>query len=273
MRGGGESGAALADALVSLALTVTVLAAVLPAVLGADRIAGAASRRAVLADGGRLVARRLTDDLRRAGFGLAGRLPGVVVEPGGAAVEIQFLEGGFQGGVPLTAAALAGDTRIEVSAAGGFRAGDPIILLDREGGFTEARVEARDAGAGWLELSPALARAIGPAAGGRVYHLVRRRWWLDGRLLRRDGQPAMDAVVSLGLGTWSAGEVEDALAWMLDDAGEPGTSAPEVVAFRFTVAEERGGVGPQAAVPELHLGLLLRAANTAPFMVAGSALP
>ncbi|MCZ6599685.1 MAG: hypothetical protein O7A07_02475 [Acidobacteria bacterium] len=273
MKGGGEAGAALADALVSLALTVTVLAAVLPAVLGADRIAGAASRRAVLADGGRLVGRRLTDDLRRAGFGLAGRLPGVVVEEGGGAVDIQYLAGGFQGGTPLTSTAPAGGTRVGVKAVGGFGVGDPVVLVDRQGGFATASVVAWDVSAGWLELSPALARAFGPGEGGRVYRLVRRRWWLDGRLLRRDGQPAMDGVAFLGLATWSTGEAAEALAWVLDAAGEPGTSAPEVVAIRMSVAAESSGVGPKVAVPDLHLGLLLRAANAAPSMAAGSALP
>ena len=273
MKRAGEAGAALADALVSLGLTVTVLAAVLPAVLGADRIAGAASRRAVLADGGRLVGRRMADDLRRAGFGLAGRLPGVVVEEGGGAVDIQYLEGGFQGGVPMTASTPAGGTRVEVSAVGDFGVGDPIVLLDRQGGFATAWVAARDVSDGWLEVNPALARAFSPGEGGRVYRLVRRRWWLDGRLLRRDGQPAMDAVASLGLATWGTGQAQDALAWVLDAAGEPGTSAPEVVAVRLTVAEERRGVGPRVAVPDLRLGLLLRAANMAPPMAAGSALP
>ena len=273
MKGGGEAGVALADALVSLALTVTVLAAVLPVVLGADRIAGAASRRSVLADGGRLVGRRMADDLRRAGFGLAGRLPGVVVEGGGGAVDIQYLEGGFQGGTPLTSIVPAGETRVWVRAVGGFGVGDPVVLVDRQGGFATARVVARDAGAGWIELSPALARAFGPGEGGRVYRLVHRRWWLDGRLLRRDGQPAMDAVASLGFATWRIDEAVNALAWILDARGEPGTSAPEIVALRLTVAEQGRGVGPKVAVPDLHVGLLLRAANSAPSMAAGSALP
>ena len=273
MRGGGEAGVALADALVSLALTVTVLAAVLPVVLGADRIAGAASRRAVLADGGRLVGHRLAADLRRAGFGLAGRLPGVVVGDGGGAVDIQYLEGGFEGGTSLADSAPAGGTRVQVDAVGGFSVGDPVVLVDREGGFATASVVARDVSAGWLELSPALARAFSPGAGGRVYRLVRLRWWLDGRLLRRDGQPAMDGVASMGLATWSTGEAATALAWVLNAAGEPGTGAPEVVAIRLTVAEESRRVGPRIAVPDLDLGLLLRVANTAPSMVAGSALP
>ena len=271
-----EEGSALAEALVSLAITGIVLSAVLPAVLQARRMGTAAGQRAHLGDSGRLAGWRLAEDLRRAGFGLAGRLPAVTMENGGHDVLIRFLEGGFAGGRALTATAVAGEDLVAVSATGGVKPGDTCLLHDRRGGFHLLEIAAVDAGTGTLQFTVPLHRSFHPADGAQVQRVVQRRWSLQNSALLRDQQIAAEASAGLELSSWAAAEAALAAAWVMDSGTvELAPAAAGLLAVRLRLGEAAPGIGPGAgsATPGLDLAWLVRAVNVDTAMVSGSSLP
>ena len=276
MTGPAEQGSALAEALVSLALTGMILAAVLPAVLQARRMGHAAGRRAQLGDSGRLSGWRLAGDLRRAGFGLGGRLPAITLENGGNEILIRYLEGGFNGGQALTATLRSGEDLLHVAATDGVKIGDTCLLADRLGGFHFLEVAAVDRNERTLQATAPVPRPFLPGAGARVQRVVQRRWWVEGDGLRRDSQPAVEPVVELSLSSWEPALTAQAAAWAVGSGTvELPPEEPGLLAVRLLLggAPPAGGPRQGTATPGLAMSWLVRAVNMDPLMPAGSSLP
>jgi hypothetical protein len=145
---------------------------------------------------------------------------------------------------------------------GWFAAGDTVWLQDRHGGAGPYRVAGRDVAADSLELDAPLSRPFLPADGARLYRMMERRWWRDGNLLRRDGQPALSGVAGLETPAWGAAGGEAALAWLLAGEAAPGVGQG-LAGVRLTVRRE--GVSRDQG-----LATLVRLDNAAP---GGSPLP
>ncbi len=182
------------EALVALALGGLMFAMALPAVLTARSVGAAAAHRAGLLDAGRLISHRLRDDLWRAGFGLGGMMPAVTLGQSPPVLRLHFLEGGFEGGRPLAAAVSAGERHISLMHLAGLKVGDTVMLQDRWRRGEAGQVVSIDQGARTISLAGGLALGFSPEQGAAVWRVVRRRWHVEAGLLRRDGQPALDAV-------------------------------------------------------------------------------
>jgi hypothetical protein len=271
-----EQGSALAEAMISLALTGLILSAVLPAVLQARRMGTAAGRRAQLGDSGRLAGWRLGEDLRRAGFGLAGLLPAISLQNGGQEILIRYLEGGFAGGRPLTSPALAGDDLVQVTTTEGVKPGDACVLQDRRGGVHLLEIAAVDGGARTLRAMGPLPRSFHAAEGAQVQRVVQRRWWLEGTNLRRDDQIAVEPVTGLSLSSWAKAEAAQAVTWAVDSGPvdlPPVAAGLLAVRLRLSERPTTEISGPAPAMPGLNTGWLMRAVNVDDAMSAGSSMP
>jgi hypothetical protein len=274
--GRAERGSVLSEALVSLALTGLILAAVLPAVTQARDIGAAASRKAQLGDGGRLAGRRMAEDLRRAGFGLAGHLPGITLHREGEEVIIQFLENGFRGGQSLTSAVAAGGDLVPVAALGGLKPGDRCLIADRQGQSQLVEVAAVNPDERQLHLAEPLSLPFSPEQGARVSKVVERRWLLEEGGLHRDGQAALTPVRGLQVWSWPTTRSSEALTWALARvAVEPPPPTPGVVTVRLDIGEaaSRPRPGRGSAAPVLDLAWLIRPVNMDPTMVAARSMP
>jgi hypothetical protein len=277
-----EAGSLLLEMLLSLSLTLLVIMAALPVVSWSRALGADVSRRALQAEGAQLTGLRFMRDVRRAGFGLSPGEESLTVDPAGGRVEMAFLEGGFDGGVPVVEAAPPGQTYLSVAALSGFAAGDKVALRDRWGRAFRTTVTTPEPALLRLHLRDPLPFPALPEAGARVYRIVRREWSLADSGLRRDGQPALDPPVDWRAAALPATAAESALSWLEGGAdGSPaGESGDVIVAVRLSVGGMAGSSGPPGLRPgdgrprrALILPLLAGARNQAGHRAWGSPLP
>jgi hypothetical protein len=277
----GESGSSLLEGLLSLALTLVVLAASLPALSWGRSLAADATRRSLEWEGAHLVALRLLRDVRSAGFGLPAGEAALRVDPDDGRIQLAYLDGGFQGGFAVIEPAPAGQTFLLLAAAGELREGDEVALRDRWGRAFQTRVTGRDTSLLRVEIRDPLPFPALPEAGARLYRTCRREWRLDGTGLRRDGQPALDSPVSLAATAVERSSWETVLRWSLaTGSGEsPSGAGADLLAAVLAVGGERRPAGALPGPGDVRprrttlVPIIGRVRNGGVVMPVGSPLP
>jgi len=277
----GESGFSLLEALLSLALSLVVLAVALPVLSWSRSLAADASRQALESEGAHLTALRLLRDVRRAGFGLPAGESALRIDPEEGSIHLAFLDGGFDGGYAVIEPAPAGQTFLHLATVGELREGDEVALRDRLGRAFRTRVADRESALLRVHLSDPLPFPALPEAGARLYRVRRREWHLDGDGLRRDGQPALDPPVGLAAATVEAASWESGLRWILAEGkgerppGGDGELLAAVLVVGGPTGPSNGILGPGDVRPRRRalIPFLGRVRNHLRIRSSGSPLP
>jgi hypothetical protein len=268
------AGFSLLEAVVSVALSLTLLAAAVPLAGRTVRLSADLCARGLRAEAGRLAAVRLVREARRAGFGLPADGEGLAHCPDGLCVRTACLRGGFDGCRRPLAAVAAGAARFRLAGLGEISAGDDVVVADREGRSYTARVLRTTSATAEVEIDPALPFALESGENACVFPIERRAWEETGGALERDGVTAIDPTVRLRLAPTTAAFPPAVLADGWPEGGVPPSAEPAAMtAGLLTVIGRSPLTEPGRPAGEVRLSLAVRPRNDVAVRSSGSPLP